>query len=142
MKKPGSILIEVIASLMILSLTTTFIISASIQNSDTLRERILLEEANRNVSNLMKEFKYNMSREEIEALIDNGKIGFKYERDFSKKLIDTNVEDLEKGNDIEVSKIEESDLGLKLKIHTNIKIENNEMNLDKEFIKSWWMDEI
>lgn len=142
MKKQGSILIEVIASLMILSLTTTFIISASIQNSDMLRERILLEEANRNVSNLMKEFKYNMSREEIEALIDNGKIGFKYERDFSKKLIDTNVEDLEKGNDIEVSKIEESDLGLKLKIHTNIKIENNEMNLDKEFIKSWWMDEI
>ena len=142
MKKPGSILIEVIASLMILSLTTTFIISASIQNSDTLRERILLEEANRNVSNLMKEFKYNMSREEIEALIDNGEIGFNYESKKKKKLIDTNVEDLEKGNDIEVSKIEESDLGLKLKIHTNIKIENNEMNLDKEFIKSWWMDEI
>lgn len=142
MKKQGSILIEVIASLMILSLTTTFIISTSIQNSDMLRERILLEEANRDVSNLMKEFKYNMSREEIEMLLNNGEMGFKYERDFSKKLIDTNVEDLEKGNDIEVSKIEESDLGLKLKIHTNIKIENNEINLDKEFIKSWWMDEI
>jgi len=142
MKKPGSILIEVIASLMILSLTTTFIISASIQNSDTLRERILVEEANRDVSNLMKEFKYNMSREEIDILLNNGEIGFKYERGFSKKLIDTNVENLEKGNDIEVSKLEESDLGLKLKIHTNIKIENNEINLDKEFIKSWWMDEI
>lgn len=142
MKKPGSILIEVIASLMILSLTTTFIISASIQNSDTLRERILLEEANRDVSNLMKEFKYNMSREEIEMLLNNGEIGFKYESGFSKKLIDTNVEDLEKGNDIEVSKIEESDLGLKLKIHTNIKIENNDINLEKEFTKSWWMDEI
>lgn len=142
MKKPGSILIEVIASLMILSLTTTFIISASIQNSDTLRERILLEEANRDVSNLMKEFKYNMSREEIEMLLNNGEIGFKYESGFSKKLIDTNVEDLEKGNDIEVSKIEESDLGLKFKIHTNIKIENNDINLEKEFTKSWWMDEI
>lgn len=142
MKKQGSILIEAMASLMILSLTATFIISASIQNSDILRERILLEEANRAVSNLMKEFKYNMSREEIEKLLNNNEIAFKYDRDFSKKLMDTNVEDLEKGNDIEVSKIEESDLGLKLKIHTNIKIENNEINLDKEFIKSWWMDEI
>lgn len=142
MKKQGSILIEVIASLMILSLTATFIISASIQNSDILKKRILLEEANRAVSNLMKEFKYNMSREEIEKLLNNEKIGFKYGRDFSKKLLNTNVEDLEKGNDVEVSKIEESDLGLKLKIHTNIKIENNEINLDKEFIKSWWMDEI
>lgn len=142
MKKQGSILIEVIASLMILSLTTTFIVSTSIQNSDILRERILLEEVNRAVSNFMKEFKYNMSREEIERLLNNGEIAFKYDRDFSKKLICTNIEDLEKGNDIEVSKIEESDIGLKLKIRTNIEMENKEITLEKEFIKSWWMDEI
>lgn len=142
MKKQGSILIEVIASLMILSLTTTFIISTSIQNSDILRERILLEEVNRAVSNFMKEFKYNMSREEIDRLLNNGEITFRYDGDFSKKLIYTNIEDLEKGNDIEVSKIEESDIGLKLKIRTNIEIENKEIILEKEFIKSWWMDEI
>lgn len=141
MKKQGSILIEVVASIIILTLTTTFIISTSIQNTNILKERIFLEEANRAVSNLMKEFKYNMSREEIEMLLNNEKIGFKYDLDFSKKLLYTNIEELEKGNDIEVSKIGENDVGLILKIHTNIEIENNDITLEKEFTKSWWMDE-
>lgn len=142
MKKQGSILIEVVASIMILTLTTTFIISTCMQNSDILKERIFLEEANRAVSNLMKEFKYNMSREEIEMLLNTKKIGFKYDREFSKKLLYTDIEELEKGNDIEVSKIEENDIGLKFKIKINIEIENHEITLEKEFIKSWWMDEV
>ena len=142
MKKQGSILIEVIASVMILTLTTTFIISASIQNADVLKERILLEEVNRAVCNLTNEFKYNMSKEEIEELLSDEKIGFKYDRDFSKKLLNTNIKELEQGEDIEVSKIGEDSVGLKLKIQANIKIEKNEVNVENEFTKSWWMDEI
>ena len=142
MKKQGSILIEVIASVMILTLTTTFIISASIQNADILKERILLEEVNRAVCNLTNEFKYNMSKEEIEELLSAEKIGFKYDRDFSKKLLNTDIKDLEKGEDIEVSKIGEDSVGLKLKIQANIKIEKSEVNVENEFTKSWWMDEI
>ena len=142
MKKQGNILIEVAASIMILTIATTFIISASIQNSDVLKERILLEEVNRDVCNLTNEFKYNMSTEEIENLLSNEKIGFKYDKNFSRKLLNTDIKDLEKGNDIEVSTIGKDSVGLKLKIQADIKIEKNEVNLENEFTKSWWMDEV
>lgn len=142
MKKQGNILIEVVASIMILTIATTFIISASIQNSDVLKERILLEEVNRDVCNLTNEFKYNMSTEEIENLLSNEKIGFKYDKNFSRKLLNTDIKDLEKGNDIEVSTIGKDSVGLKLKIQANIKVEKNEVNLENEFTKSWWMDEV
>ncbi|OOM81008.1 hypothetical protein CLPUN_11680 [Clostridium puniceum] len=142
MKKQGSILIEVAASIMILTLTTTFIISTGIQNIYILKERILLEEVNRDVSNLINEFKYNLTKEEIEELLSDEKIGFKYNEDFSRELLNSSVKELEKGEDIEITKIEEDNLGLKLKIQTNIKNEKNEVTIEKEFTKSWWMDEV
>jgi len=135
-------LIEVIASIMILTFTTTFIISASIQNADVLKERILLEEVNRSVYNLTNELKYNISKEEIEELLKDDKIGFKYDSDFSKRLFDEDVKKLERGNDIEVIKIGADNVGLKIKIQANIKIEKSEANVENEFTKSWWMDEI
>jgi len=142
MKKQGSILIEVAASIMILTLTTTFIISTSIQNIDILKERILLEEVNRDVSNLINEFKYNLTKEEIEELLSDEKIGFKYNEDFSKELLNSSVKELEQGRDIEITKTYEDNLGLKLKIQTNIKNEKSEVTIEKEFTKSWWMDEV
>ena len=142
MKKQGNMLIEVVASIMILLLTTTFIISTSIQNIDILKERILLEEVNRDVCNLKNEFKYNINRNEIEEMLGNEKIRLKYDKDFSRKLLDLNIRDLEKGQDIEISKIGEDSIGLKIKIQANIKIEKREINVSNEFTKSWWMDEI
>jgi len=142
MKKQGSILIEVMVSIMILSLTTTFVISTSIQNTDILKERILLEEVNRDVSNLIHEFKYNMTKDEIEKLLIDEKIGFKYDKDFSRRLFDSEIKNLEAGEDIEVTKISEDSVGLKLNIQVKIKTEKNEVTLENEFTKSWWMDEI
>ena len=142
MKKQGSILIEVMVSIMILSLTTTFVISTSIQNTDILKERILLEEVNRAVSNLIHEFKYNMTKDEIEKLLIDEKIGFKYDKDFSRRLFDSEIKNLEAGEDIEVTKISEDSVGLKLNIQVKIKTEKNEVTLENEFTKSWWMDEI
>ena len=142
MKKQGSILIEVVASVMILTLTTTFIIGASIQNSDILKERIILEEVNRAVDNLTNEFKYNISKDKIEELLRDDKIGFKYDSDFSKRLLDKSITELERGGDIEVIKLGEDSIGLKLKIQANIINENSEVSIENEFTKSWWMDEI
>lgn len=142
MKKQGSILIEVVASIMILTLTTTFIVNASIQNMNVLKERILLEEVNRDVSNLINEFKYNLTKEEIEELLSDEKIGFKYNEDFSKELLNSTVNELERGEDIEITKIYEDDLGLEFNIKTNIKKEKSEVAIEKEFSKSWWMDEV
>lgn len=142
MREKGSVLIEIVVSTMILTLTTTFVISASIQNMQILKERILLEEVNRDISNLINEFKYNLTREEINEILNNGKIGFKYSDDFSKKLLTSPVNDLEKGDDIEVIKLGEDSLGIKLMVQTNIKNEKIEAVINREFIKSWWMDEI
>lgn len=142
MKKQGSILIEVVASIMILTLTTTFIISTSIQNIEILKERILLEEVNRDVCNLINEFKYNLTKKDIEELLRDKKVGFKYNEDFSKKLLNSSVKELQQGEDIQVTKIEDDNLIIKFKIKTNIKNEKSEVEIEKEFTKSWWMDEV
>lgn len=142
MKKQGSILIEVAASIVILTLATTFIVSASIKNMRVLKERILLEEVNRDVWNLINEFKYNLTKEEIKEMLSDGKIGFKYSEDFSKKLLSMPVKELENGNEIEITKISEDDIGIRFKVQTNIKNEKNEAVIEQEFTKSWWMDEV
>jgi CRISPR/Cas system-associated protein Cas5 (RAMP superfamily) len=141
-KKQGNILIEVMASVMILGLTTTFIVSTSIQNKSILKKRIMQEEITRDVCNLMNEFKYNISRDEIDRMLSDEKISFKYDKDFSKKLTVENITDFENGDDIEVRKIGNDDMGLKLKIIANINIDKNEISIEKEFTKSWWMDEV
>ena len=109
---------------------------------DILKKGILEEEVSRSVYNLTNEFKYNISKEEIEQLLSDDKIGFKYDSDFSKRLCNTDINDFEQGEDIEVSKIGEDSIGLKLKIIANVKVEKNEVNVENEFTKSWWMDEI
>lgn len=141
MKKQGSILIEVVASIMILTITTTFIISVSIKNMQVLKERILLEEVNRDVCNLINEFKYNLTKEEIKGMLEHEKIGYKYSEDFSEKLLNMPVKELEKGKDIEIIRIGEDDIGIRFKVQTNIKNEKSEAVIEREFIKSWWMDE-
>lgn len=142
MKKQGSMLIEVMVSIMILSLTTTFIISTSIQNTNVLKERILLEEVNRDVCNLMHELKYNMTKDAMEEMLKDNKIGFKYDKEFSRRLRDSEIQNLQVGEDIQVSKIGSDGVGLKIKIIANIKNEKSEVNIENEFTKSWWMDEI
>ncbi|MDR3596793.1 hypothetical protein [Clostridium sp.] len=142
MKKQGSILIEVVASIMILSLTTAFVVTTYIQSSNILKNRILHEEVERSVCNLIKELKYNISKDEIETLLSNGTIGFKYDSGFSKKLINIPITELEQGTDIEISKVAEDSMGLKLKIIANIQSSRSSALVEKEFIKSWWMDEV
>jgi hypothetical protein len=141
MKKSGSMLIEVIASIMILTLTSTFIVSTSIQNFNILKERMLEEDVSRSISNLINEFKYNMTKKEVEEMLNDKIIGLKYNEDFSNKLTYAKIKDFEQGDDIEISKINEDSFGLNLKIVANIRRGKNEVNLEKEFTKSWWMGE-
>ena len=75
-------------------------------------------------------------------MLRNDKIGFKYDRDFSRKLRDSEIKNLQVGEDIQVSKIDEDSVGLKIKIKANVKNEKSEVTIENEFTKSWWMDEI
>lgn len=141
MKKEGSILIEVVASLMIISLTSTFIVKANIQNYRILKERMLSEEVNRTVYNIINEFKYNVDKNEINNLLENNEVGFQYYDNFSKDLINKNISDFQRGDDIKIMKVGEDEKKLKLKIEANIKEDNNEINVEEDFTKSWWMDD-
>jgi type II secretory pathway pseudopilin PulG len=143
MKKQGSILIEVIAAIMILMMTITFIVNTAVQSKNMLKKRILQEEVSRTVCNLMNEFKYNITKEEIEKMLseENNLIGFRYSTDLSEQLVNTDIKELAHGNDIEVSKLAESNMGLRLKIVAKIYSNKNEVIVEKEFTKSWWMDE-
>ncbi|OOM09212.1 hypothetical protein [Clostridium saccharobutylicum] len=141
MKKEGSILIEVVASLMIISLTSTFIVKANIQNYRILKERMLSEEVNRTVYNIINEFKYNVDKNEINNLLENNEVGFQYYDNFSEDLINKNISDFQRGDDIKIMKVGEDEKKLKLKIEANIKEDNNEINVEEDFTKSWWMDD-
>lgn len=141
MKKEGSILIEVVASLMIISLTSTFIVKANIQNYRILKERMLSEEVNRTVYNIINEFKYNVDKNEINNLLENNEVGFQYYDNFSEDLINKNISDFQRGDDIKIMKVGEDEKKLKFKIEANIKEDNNEINVEEDFTKSWWMDD-
>lgn len=141
MKKEGSILIEVVASLMVISLTSTFIVKTNIQNYRILKERMLSEEVNRTVYNIINEFKYNVDKNEINNLLENDEVGFQYYDNFSKDLMNKSISDFKRGDDIKIMKIGEDEKRLKLKIEANVKEHNNEINVEEDFTKSWWMDD-
>lgn len=141
-KKEGSILIEVMVGIAILTLSTIFIINATIENFNIIKKRILAEEVNRAVYNLMNEIKYNISKERLEEMLSNGEFGLEYDKDLSKSLISKEIYELNSGNEIKIIMLEEEGTGLKLKIEANVEREENEINIEKEFNKSWWMDEI
>ena len=142
MKKEGSMLIEVMVSIAILTLTTIFIISANIENSNIIKKRILAEEVNRGVYNLMNEIKYNISKSEIEEILSEGEIELEYNKDFSKKLLNRKINELNTGEEIKITMFKEDNVDLKIKIEANVKRDGNEVNVEREFNKSWWMDEI
>lgn len=141
-KKEGSVLIEVMVGIAILTLSTIFIINATIENFNIIKKRILAEEVNRAVYNLMNEIKYNISKERLEEMLSNGEFGLEYDKDLSKSLISKEIYELNSGNEIKIIMLEEEGTGLKLKIEANVEREENEINIEKEFNKSWWMDEI
>lgn len=138
----GSILIEVIASIMILTLTSIFIVSASIKNLNVIRERTKREEVNRAICNIIKELDYNNSKQEIDELLKDGKTGFKYDENLSQKLMDVGIKDLERGDNIQIIKISEDSRGMNLKVTANIVDGISNLRIEKDFTKSWWMDEV
>ena len=69
----------------------------------------------------------------------SSEISFKYEDDMADKLYDTGLIDLESGNDIKISRISEDIKRSRYKVKVNI---GENIDMDYEFYKSWWMDEI
>lgn len=143
-KRRGSILIEVMASILILSFTGVFAVSSVIKCFKEYDKRVREEKLNIAVNMIAKEIKFNISNEELEEIFcDDNYMSIKYEDDLCEKMLCTHIKDLESGNDIKIEKIDETNMRSNYKIFVDLDNENFDFEQrEYEFYKSWWMDEI
>lgn len=143
MKKEGSILIEVIAAICIITITITVGINSYVISCNDLKKRMLEEEIDMCIYNLSNEIKFNLSCKDIEKLLDNkNEISFKYDENFSRKLTECQINDLKKGEDIKLIMKNDSSNKKEFEIEACITNGKNRIERSYEFSKSWWMDEI
>ena len=139
-KEEGSILIEVMVSIFILSIACVFEVSTTSKCIKEYNIRSDKEEINRAINMIIKEIKYNTEQDKLDEMFNgSSEISFKYEDDMADKLYDTGLIDLESGNDIKISRISEDIKRSRYKVKVNI---GENIDMDYEFYKSWWMDEI
>jgi len=142
-KKEGSILIEVMISVFIIISVITIGVKFYIININDLNRRILEEEIDIILYNVSNEIKYNISYVEIEEILDeNNEISLKYDEKFSRRLIEYDFEDLERGKDIKITMKSIDEKNAKFEIEICVEKEINKVEAKYEFDKSWWMDEI
>ncbi|WP_252226023.1 hypothetical protein [Clostridium sp. ZBS2] len=140
MKSKGSILIEAIAALFMLSLIIIFSISTYIHNNRILKERMLREELNRAIYNITNELKYNTKMNKLKDTLNKEPLTLSFDENFFEELTNTEILDLTKGNDIKISKLKEDDYKLEILIKGLINKDNIQVDIEESFIKMWWME--
>ena len=142
-KKKGSILIEVIASIMILSFGLLFILSVYQKLIREYELRKAEEKVDRCINMIIKEIKYNVHNDDLEEIFSKSNaLRIKYDENMCEIMLNTDFKELESGNDIIIEKNGSDKKRTYYTIQTDINKEK--INIDKkyEFYKSWWMDEI
>lgn len=140
-KRRGSLLLEVVISIMILLIATTLALKLSLAGSKSFNERGEKEEANRIAYAIENEIKYNVKIASlIERFNNNATIKYEYTRNFLSNLTNTPLLDLNSGDGIEISKVLSSSNDSIIKIKVTINNNNKEILCEREFIKSDWMD--
>lgn len=141
--KKGSILLEVLACIFILSVFGVFTASTCFKCKREYERRIEEDKVSRSVNMIVKEIKYNISKSELDsAFEENVKIGFKYSDNLMEELQKESLFDIEKGSDIEIEKENESSKADEYVIKVNISKDIFDIEQSYKFQKSWWMDEI
>ncbi|MBZ9692089.1 hypothetical protein [Clostridium sp. M14] len=140
MKSKGSILIEAIAALFMLSLIVMFSISTYIHNNRILKERILREDLNRGIYNITNELKYNTKMNELKDILNKEPLKLSFDENFFEELTSKEVLDLTEGKDIKISKIKEDDYKLEILITAFVNKDDIKVEIEESFIKMWWME--
>lgn len=140
MKSKGSILIEAIAALFMLSLILMFSISTHIHNNRILKERILREDLNRGIYNITNELKYNTKMNELKDILNKEPLKLSFDENFFEELTSKEVLDLTEGKDIKISKIKEDDYKLEILITAFVNKDDIQVQIEESFIKMWWME--
>ncbi len=142
-KNNGSILIEVIASIMMLSAVGIIILSACLRCREEYENRIREDKLNMAVNMLIKEIKYNITENELEELFkDRNDFAIKYDDHLGEKISSEDIRNLERGADIKIEKVTDNSRKTEYKIIVNVKNEDLNIEREYEFYKSWWMDEV
>ncbi|OSA97974.1 UNVERIFIED_ORG: hypothetical protein B2H98_06210 [Clostridium botulinum] len=140
MKSKGSILIEGIAALFILSLMMMFSMNVYIHNNRVLKERILRENLNRAIYNITNELKYNTKMNELKDRLNEDSLKLSFNEEFFIELISKEILDLTQGDDIKISKIKEDEYKLEILITGFVNKDNIKVDIEESFIKMWWME--
>lgn len=147
-KRKGSILIEVIISIMILLIVTASIINVNIGSNRAIKSRILNQYVNNYLEILSNEIKYNLSRDDIENLFsDKDQLYIRYDNDYVSNIINENIISLIEDSSIAedkviLKKLKQDDKNIEFELNADIKIGEIDASCNKKFEKSWWMDEI
>lgn len=145
-KNRGNTIIEAIASLTILMIVSIMIMTSIIATNKSQIRRDMYEKVDRISYSIMNEIKYNYTyiqlSNEMKKYNNMESIGFRYREDILNKLIENDLFDLEKGNDI-VLKIVSSESDNKIvnmELTINISTTGGIISSERNFNKSWWMD--
>lgn len=139
-KSKGSILIEGIAALFILSLMMMFSMNVYIHNNRVLKERIVREELNRAIYNITNELKYNTKMNELKDRLNEEPLKLSFNEEFFNELISKEILDLTQGDDIKISKIKEDEYKLEILITGFVNKDDIKVDIEESFIKMWWME--
>lgn len=133
-------LIEALSAISIMMISISFVVKSYYENARALKERILMQKVNEIINNIECEFKYNLSKEEIEEILSDDEVGFIYNEEISSELCNSEIKNLSKGNDIVVRKCNEDSIRTNFEIEADITIDNYNLKSRKKFSKSWWMN--
>lgn len=139
-RSKGSILIEGIAALFILSLMMMFSMNVYIHNNRVLKERILRENLNRAIYNITNELKYNTKMNELKDRLNEDSLKLSFNEEFFSELISKEILNLTQGDDIKISKIKEDEYKLEILITGFVNKDNIKVDIEESFIKMWWME--
>lgn len=138
-KKKGSLVVEAAVGVMVLSLSSAFVVNAHIASCKAVRERILNEDVTRNIENLKGEIKYNLNKSEFDELFKDNEIRLKYDENFGNQLLTKKLNEIDKGNDIIIKIISCDEKNIELQVNADIEQRGVKVNISDEFEKSWWM---
>lgn len=142
-KRNGSILIEVMASILMLSAAGIFILSACLKCHKEYENRVQGDKINAAVNMLIKEIKYNITKAELQEIFgDEDEFAINYYDELSEKISSEDIRNLERGTDIKIEKLYDDNKKIEYKVVVDV--EDGDLNIEREykFYKSWWMDEV
>ncbi|HCW53843.1 MAG TPA: hypothetical protein DG753_08925 [Clostridium sp.] len=137
-KMKGSLVIEAAIGIMVLSIAAAFAVNCHIESSKFIKERIINEDVMRNIVNLEREIKYNLNKNQLVELFENGEIHLKYDENLGRSLIYKKIDELEKGNDIVIKVVNQDEEKTEFRVYSNVEKDGIKINIDDEFSKSWW----